>query len=291
MKKTRQSSASVHAIRVVWDLLCGSFLGCIRERVPEAAASVAYFALFALFPLLILLISAASFVLEPPQARDQVLSVILQVMPAVSHKLISGNIDRILQNRGTMSMLGVIGLVWATYGVFGVLTANLSRSWPAAQSRNVLRSRGVALALVLGLFVLVFALLFIQMSLNALAEQEHVLGIQVPISSAVRYASQALVYIFSFAALLFMYRFVPNTTVRWPEAAGGASFAFVLAHLSARVLGWFMGAGLARYNLVYGSLASLVLLLFWIYAVGFVVLWGSHVSAAVARVSRIGDPS
>lgn len=270
----------------MWGILSGSFLGCIRQRVPEAAASIAYFTLFALFPLLVLLISAMSFVLEPPQAQDKVLSIILQVVPAVSRDLISGNIERILRNRGAMSILGVIGLMWAASGVFGVLTANLSRAWPKTQNRHVLLSRGMALAIALGLVVLAFSFLFVEMSLGALAEREELLGVRVPITSAVQYVSQVLVYAFSFFALLFMYRFAPDATVRWREAAGGASFAFVVAHLSAWVLSWFMGVGFARYNLVYGSLASLVLLLLWIYALGFVVLWGSHVGAAIARETR-----
>lgn len=263
-----------------------SALGCVRERVPEAAGSIAYFTLFSLFPLLVLLISTLSFVLEPPQARDKILSVILEAMPTVSHKLISANIDQVLQNRGAMSILGVLGLMWAASGVFGVLTANLSRAWPTIRTRNVLRMRGMSLAIIVGLFALLLAFLFAQTLLGLLAEREEALGVRVPISLAVQFASRGLAYVFSFLALLLMYRILPNTAVRWTEAAIGAISAFVTINMLGRALGWGIAAGLVRYNLVYGSLGSLVLLMFWTYAMSFAILWGSHVSAAIAGLTR-----
>ncbi len=46
---------------------------------------------------------------------------------------------------------------------------------------------------------------------------------------------------------------------------------------------WFLSSGLTDYRLVYGSLASVVVLLLWIYISAAITLFGAHLTAAIDR--------
>ena len=45
---------------------------------------------------------------------------------------------------------------------------------------------------------------------------------------------------------------------------------------------FFIRSGLARYNVVYGSLGALVALLSWVYMIAAIILFGAHLAASIA---------
>ena len=49
---------------------------------------------------------------------------------------------------------------------------------------------------------------------------------------------------------------------------------------------WSVRTGLINYHVVYGSLATILLGMFWIYISSLILLFGAHFSAAIARHRR-----
>jgi membrane protein len=45
--------------------------------------------------------------------------------------------------------------------------------------------------------------------------------------------------------------------------------------------GWYLGSGFGQYQLVYGSLGTIVAFLFLIYIISLITLFGAHLSAAI----------
>ena len=68
-----------------------------------------------------------------------------------------------------------------------------------------------------------------------------------------------------FFLFLAFYRLVPNAEVGWPAALWAAFVVALAWELVANAFAWHVSSGLARYRLVYGSLGTVVALLFWIY--------------------------
>lgn len=75
-----------------------------------------------------------------------------------------------------------------------------------------------------------------------------------------------------------VYRVVPNTAVRWRDALAGGMLAAVAFNLASRVFAWYVGR-LPTYASVYGTFATVPLVLIWIYWSWLVVLGGALVSA------------
>jgi membrane protein len=91
-----------------------------------------------------------------------------------------------------------------------------------------------------------------------------------------------------------LYRYVPNTPVRWQHALAGGLFAVVCLGLARWGLGWYL-ARVPSYSLVYGAFATVPILLLWIHVSWLIVLSGAVIAAylpsllsGVAR--RGGEP-
>jgi membrane protein len=270
-----------------WDISLHTVRRMLSNCGIEASAAIAFFTLFSLFPLMVLFVAGASFLLESREAQDQVLQVVLNYVPSTSRTLIRENINQVLQARGSMGAVGVVGLLWSATGVFNGLMRNLSRAWPKAGARNILKRRAEAVIVVVSLFILLLLLLFTQTVLGFLEGREVIFGVPIFVPELMKFASRVSAYIFTYAVLLLMYRFVPDTWVRWREAAAAAGLAFVGMELLTTGFSMYLSSGAARYNLVYGSIGTLVSFMFWLFGMGFVILLGGYVSSAYALNTRL----
>ena len=93
-------------------------------------------------------------------------------------------------------------------------------------------------------------------------------------------------------SLAAMYRFVPNTQVRWTHALLGGVFVASGLELAKRVLAWYL-AQVPTISAVYGAFATVPILLIWIYVAWVIVLLGAVVAAYLpslqSGVARRGD--
>ena len=89
-----------------------------------------------------------------------------------------------------------------------------------------------------------------------------------------------------------LFRFVPNTHVRWSHAAAGGLFVALGFELAKRGLAWYVGM-VPTYSMVYGAFATLPILLLWVYLGWVIVLLGAVIAAyapsLAMRVVRLPD--
>ncbi len=254
-----------------------------EERGSEAAAGMTFYSLFSLFPLLLVLVATGSQVLNSPQAQEQVLDLLMRAFP-FSVEIVEENIQRVLRARGSMQLVGVLGLMWSASGAFAVLTRNINRAWPQAHRRNFVKMRLMALIMVAGM-VAVLVILLIANTLTLLIPRQFQQLTALFVS--LRYFSRGIISLLSFITFLWLYRWIPNTTVLWAEAAWGALFATISSFLVTTAFTRYLGSGLSNYNLIYGSLGAMVALMFWIYLINIIVLIGAHLSASIAQRTRL----
>jgi membrane protein len=275
--------------------LSGGILGIIRDAIEsfgdargsEAAASMAYYTLFSLFPLLLALVAAGSYFLDQQQVFQQVVDLIAEAFP-ISQSLIEENIQQVLQMRGAVGLIGLGVALWSTSGAFTVLTRNINRAWRTAEPRGFFKSRVIALGMVGTLAVLLVVSLLLSTTLNVLSrfevplvDLESLYG--TPLWTAL---SDLIPWVFIVFVFLALYRWVPNAEVRWSAAFSAALAVAVAWEIVANAFAWYVGSGLARYRIVYGSLGTVVALLFWIYLSSWIIIFGAHLSAAVSRHAR-----
>ncbi|MCK4722833.1 MAG: YihY/virulence factor BrkB family protein, partial [Dehalococcoidia bacterium] len=88
--------------------------------------------------------------------------------------------------------------------------------------------------------------------------------------------------VLTFVVFLFLYRFVPNTPVRWRDIWGGALAAAVCFEGTKFFFLWFVG-NFGRYNLIYGPIGALIALLMWTYVSAVIFLFCAKLTSVYAR--------
>ncbi|NIM65445.1 MAG: YihY family inner membrane protein [Candidatus Latescibacteria bacterium] len=289
-------------IKEIYRVFASAFQEFSRLRALEAGAGIAFYALFSLFPLIIFLISILGFFVEEEQVQLEVLGLLEELFPVTKESvtnLVEHNLGLIFQRRGSISILAAIGLLWAGSYVFTVLARNINLAWRTKAARlAILRDRLVALVIIVVLAAVIFLSFISAPVLNLLSRFNVPFGGGKPIFETPLWAlfTRMLPYILSFILFVAVYRWVPNVKVRWLEAVGGALVATVAWRLAVAGFALTIRKGILNYQVIYGSLATVLITMFWIYVSSLILLFGAHLSAAIARhrrpeEDRIGIPS
>jgi membrane protein len=261
----------------------------------EGAASVAYFVFFSLIPLLLLLVSISGYLLADVDAIDQILDFIQKdANIPIPRELFENNLRQLLQARNIGSIIGVVGLVWSASGSFISLSRNINRAWPKANRLNFVQGRLIALAIVAVLVVMIVIWYATTNIIN------YVLDLDLPFISEIQIqqiqksifwtlSSSALPWLFVFMAFIILYRWVPNTRVRWIEALIGALVTSVAIYIATKGFTWFLQSGVVNFQLIYGSLGTILGFLSWVYITAFIAIMGAHISSAIAAQTRKPD--
>lgn len=264
-----------------------------EAQAAEAAAGLAYYALFSIFPLLLFFVSLATSFLEDAAVQEIIARFVEESVPVYFQDLIKSNIEQVLAARGSVQLISMIGLLWAASAVFTVLTHNIDRAWHIALKRNFILRRLVGLGMIAAITIGLITLWIISTTLvNLLPVLEIPLlngdSIQVYDTFVWRFFSRLIPWFLIFVTLLNLYHWVPRTNVMWREAAWGALLSSTGWEIAQRGFGWYLTSGFARYQLVYGSLGAMIAFMIWMYVTSLIVLYGAHISAAVAFNTRSG---
>jgi membrane protein len=279
------------ALRDLDQILGGTFtiLGMAARRfgdvsAAEASASLSYYTLFSLFPLLLIVVSIGSRFLEVNVVQDQIFQFLNQLFP-VSSSFIQSTIEQVLTQRGTVSILGLVGLAWSASGAFTVLVKHINRAWPEARVRGVIQLRIFGLGfigIIIGLwFVTVLMLNFLPQVLPLSGLPDFIFE-----GSPLPEISNWVSILLTFVLFLVLYRSVPSHYVKWSQAFWGAVAATIGWQLAYSIFNWYLTSGFSTLNLVYGSLGAIVAFMFWVYISSMIALGGAHISAAIFRYHR-----
>lgn len=269
------------------EVLRGAARSFLAARGFYAAATISFYAIFSLFPLLILLVSLVSAVLQDELLQQRIVELAATNL-FLSPQFMDKNIQRILELRGPIGIGSILALLWSATSGFSSLVYNINLAWPTARPHNLIIARLMAGGIVIGLLVL-------SVSLSVLRGIVHSLPLSLIEQVFAYYGGAWNVFLHVVPALLtfFMfwglYRWVPNTDVKWRHAFGGALVTAIAWELAKYGFTHFFGTAVERYELVYGSLNTIVALMVWIYVGNIVALFGAHLSAAMARTSPEQD--
>lgn len=251
-------------------------------RGAEAAASLAYYSLFSLFPLMLVAISVLGFVLKSGEAYQLTLDFVAQVLPN-SRTLIEKNFQEILNRRGAIGIIGLVGAFWSASGFFNTLVRNINRAWLGVKPRDVIRTRLLALSMV-GILIL---LMILSLASSALLDIVKLInlpminGSDLQTSSAFSFIRLFIPSLFTFLMFTAAYRWMPNTTVRWRASLGGALWTSVAWEAAKRLFSIYLSSGYVKYEILYGSLGTVLALMFWIYVSCVIILLGAHLTASI----------
>ena len=253
-----------------------------KMRGAEASASLAYYALFSMFPLTFILVAILGFVLSSEEAYRQAVDFVLTIFP-FSGDLIERNLTEVAKSRGALGVIGILGALWSASGFFNTLARNVNQAWPTAKMRGVIHNRLIALAMIGALFFLLVLSLISTTLINLLPGFIERLGRDPTFLKSVQWRTLLRVAPAFFTFLMFtgLYLWVPNKVVRGKVVFIGSVVVTFLWELAKHAFTLYLGSGLVRYQIVYGSLSTLIVLMAWIYLSSLITLFGAHLIASL----------
>jgi uncharacterized BrkB/YihY/UPF0761 family membrane protein len=178
-------------------------------------------------------------------------------------------------------------LAWAATGFFASLQRALEIIFDVPRARGFFRNRGVALLLLLSVAAVVgiegigSALATWAWSTLAAAPRDlESFGLALPPPPDWLSDRGPLRWLLSVVVFTACFRWLPRRTSRWDAAAIGAIVSVVGLQAMRRLLP--LAVDEAAFNVVYGVVASLVVLLLWTYLTLATFLAGAIVAAEVA---------
>ena len=262
------------------------FVGFYQSENLTHAASIAYYALLSLFPFSMLALAILGSATADESDRNAVLGFVLRYFPR-QFDFITTQLDAFRSNTATFGVAGSLTLIWGSLGIFGAITTAVNHAWGVEKTRSFWKHRlfsflmmMVAGALLLAALLLVWASQLVGASWFA-AVLTHNPTLEVFRGFAVRNATTAMFIL----VVGMVFYFVPNAKVKFRDVWIGAFVTGLLWKGALYGFSWYM-RDMTRFTRVNGSIAAVVVFLFWVYMQAVILLYGVEFTAAYARLRR-----
>jgi membrane protein len=266
-----------------------------QDNVGLVSAGVAYYGFLAIVPLLGIIVMLYG-VFADPQTVVSNVRAITTILPPDAAQLIADQIIAAVKSTKETKGLGIIvallvALYGGTNGASALITA-LNIAYEEKEKRSLGRYyllAGVMTVCAVALAVLALAAATVLAFLGNLAPQAS--DAFVVVGRLVGYAALALI---AAAVAATLYRFAPSREdARWRWITPGSVFAAVTWLLL--TLGFsFYVTSITDYNVTYGSLGTIIVLLTWIYLSAYALVFGAELNSEIehqtARDSTTGKP-
>jgi membrane protein len=262
-----------------------------RVGLNQRAAAISYNILLAIPAILILIFTLIPYF--PASIKNDIANQITSLAKSISptpatEKWVTGFIkDFVKTSRTGLLSTGLFFVALASSNaVLGVM-ASFNASLLELRKRNFLQFRFTAIKitalLFLALFVTIIILVYEDYALHKFISRRELRGTFW--CNAVMYLRWLQILIFIFFSVAVLYKFAPQHAVRWRWMSPGTIMATVLTILTYIIFSWYLNH-FARYNEIYGSVGTVIILMLLIYFNALVLLIGFELNVAIYAVKN-----
>jgi membrane protein len=250
------------------------------------AASIAYYALLSFFPFLLLIFSVLGSITDDENDRIAVLTFVFRYFPT-QLDFVNNQLLAFRDTRVELGVAGALALIWASLGVFGAVTSGVNEAWGVERQRSFWKHRMVSfLMLVAAGGVMIIGLLLVGAVEVAQASSFGVmLGRFGWLAILQTLTADYLATVLLIVGVGLVYYFIPNAKIRFRDVWVGAALTGVLWRLAFDGFSWYIGANTSM-RMIHGSIAAVVVFLFWVYISSIILMYGVEFTAAYARLRR-----
>ena len=273
------SRSSVPPEPSLWaSILRETFRAWIERDAFTQSAALAFFSLFSLSPVLVVFAAGAGLFFDHTAVRQQIVGQFellmghqqaLAIDAMLGHAAfeMTGFVDRVI---------GIVTFVIGTLAVFVQLQDSLNRMWDVAPKpgpliAKLLWKRVVSFTLVLALGFVMVVSLVLSTTIHALQNfAERFVNLPPAIFE---WGNSAVTYVLITLLFALLYRILPDVEIPWRDVWLGAVVTSLLLSLGKWAIGFYLGN--SEISSAYGTAASMIVLLFWVYYASLLVLLGA----------------
>ena len=253
------------------------------------AGNLAYLALIALFPFFILVAAVVS-LLGGSAGGEAAIEAVFSVMPPSVAKALGGPIREVMSARtGIFLWLGALVALWTVGSFIGTMRDILRRAYGTHFSRGFFHYRLLSIGIITGAVVLM--MLSFSMQVLIVGIEQFVMRVLPPAFQAAGTVaiSRGVSGLGLFLAIyMLFYSLTPSKyrklkCPKWPGALFTTLWWIAVTLALPPLL-----ASLFSYDVTYGSLAGVMIALFFFYLVGLGMVIGAELNAALVEVEDLG---
>jgi membrane protein len=226
------------------------------------------------------------------------------VLPPGTEDLVLSRLRDQARRGISLPVIAVVGAIWAGSGAMCSLMEGFQAAYRIPSGRPFVKQRAMAIFLLLiGAIPAVGAssLIIFGNRIEAVTVQwAGISDLSMPLEWAWKFARWMVAFVATTLVTGLLYYFGPNhrpepkkaglrTQSRFLRVWPGALVATVLWLIATAGFAWYVGH-LANYNLFYGSVGAVIVLLIWLYLIACISLIGCEFNAERERIDQLAIP-
>ena len=259
----------------------------------ERAASIAFNFLMAIPPFFIFIFTLLSNIPGSRKLYNEILIIVKTITPDQSTYSVIKNVmdDFFSSGTGLLSFGLLLALYFSSNATLTIMrTFTKSMLHIDIEKRNFIQIRWAAIKLTMLIVLLVFATLFILLTqtivINWIIKHWH---IRDHISNTFFSIIQIIIiFLLIYLSIGMIYRYAPNIQKKWKIKSPGAILATILIMTFTYLFSYWVN-NFATYNKVYGSIGSILILMFLVFVNSLVLLIGFELNVSINSLKSIAE--
>ncbi|MFZ9661886.1 MAG: YihY/virulence factor BrkB family protein, partial [Chitinophagaceae bacterium] len=259
--------------------------------INERAAAIAFNFLLAIPPLGIFLFTVLSNIPGSAKLYKEVLHLARQITPDNStYRIIKSIADDFFKPGAELLSLGLFFAIYFSSNAMITImrTFNKSMLHIEKEKRNFLQLRWEAIKLTILIVILVIATILILVTQGTLMEKfKQLLSIgKNEYNVLLEIIRFGLTFALIYFSIALIYRYAPSLEKKWKFASPGVMLATILIIIVTYLFSYWVN-NFARYNKVYGSLGSILILMLLVFFNSMVLLIGFELNVSINSLKSI----
>ncbi|HPS68834.1 MAG TPA: YhjD/YihY/BrkB family envelope integrity protein [Holophaga sp.] len=279
---TRRAMAA--RLEAAWEVVRDGVVNYFRNGSLNQAAAIALYALLSIIPLFVLSMVAAGWFLGANlEIKVHILELAKEFHPYFSGDLLA-QLGRLEDKSQLLGWIGIVSLIWFSSMIFGSLETALNIAFRCKGHRNFLVSKLLAFSMIPMGWVAGLTSVLLTYAATLVSSQVSVAGVpflrlDLITQLVLRYAVPFLVSVL-FTTVVFMV--IPARRIRLRTALAGSCGFALLMELVKHAFTLYV-AKYTRYNAIFGSLETVVILVIWVFYVALLLLLCAELMSSYER--------
>lgn len=259
----------------------------------ERAASISFNFLMAVPPLLIFLFTLLSYIPGSKSLYTEILVLLNNIIPDdTTYQMIKKVMDDFFAGgTGTLSFGLLLAIYFSSNATLTIMrTFRKSMLHIEVEDRNFIQVRWSAIRLTAIIILLLLATILIMLTQTVLLKWvTDQLNIEDQWSDLLFNIGHFIVtFLLIFLAIGLIYKYAPHVQKKWKIRSPGAILATVLIMAFTYLFSYWVN-NIASYNKVYGSLGSILILMFLVFVNSLVLLIGFELNVSINSLKRLSE--
>lgn len=269
-----------------WRVLKKAATEFLADNGMKLSAALSYYTIFSIGPLLIVVISLAGIFYGREAVEGKIYEQINGFVGSKAALQIQDIIQNIEESQLSASgaVIGVVILIIGATGVFTEIQDSINYIWsvkakPQKGWLHLIMNRVISFSLIVSFgFILLVSLV-----IHALVDFLHTTLLNF-FDEVTVYLFQGINYIFLFVVISFLFAIIfkvlPDASIKWKDAFIGAAFTSILFLVGKFLIGFYLSQ--SNIGVTFGTAASIVLLLLWVYYSSIILFFGAEFTKVYA---------